>query len=57
MKKTVPIVGMACAACAANVEKRLKGLKGIQSVAVSLPGRSAQIDYDPAMISLEKMKQ
>ena len=57
MKKTVPIVGMACAACAANVEKRLKGLKGIQSVAVSLPGRSAQIDYDPAVISLEKMKQ
>ena len=57
MKKTVPIVGMACAACAANVEKRLKGLKGIQSVAVSLPGRSAQIDYDPTMISLEKMKQ
>ena len=57
MKKTVPIVGMACAACAANVEKRLKGLKGIQSVAVSLPGRSAQIDYDPTVISLEKMKQ
>lgn len=57
MKKTVPIVGMACAACAANIEKRLKGLKGIQSVAVSLPGRSAQIDYDPAVISLEKMKQ
>ena len=57
MKKTVPIVGMACAACAANVEKRLKGLKGIQSVAVSLPGRSAQIDYDPAIISLEKIKQ
>lgn len=57
MKKTVPIVGMACAACAANVEKRLKDLKGIQSVAVSLPGRSAQIDYDPAVISLEKMKQ
>jgi len=57
MKKTVPVVGMACAACAANVEKRLKGLKGIQSVAVSLPGRSAQIDYDPAVISLEKMKQ
>ena len=57
MKKSVPIVGMACAACAANVEKRLKGLKGIQSVAVSLPGRSAQIDYDPAVISLEKMKQ
>ncbi|MFC2296058.1 MAG: heavy metal translocating P-type ATPase [Prevotella sp.] len=57
MKKTVPVVGMACAACAANVEKRLKGLKGIQSVAISLPGRSAQIDYDPAVISLEKMKQ
>ena len=57
MKKTIPVVGMACSACSANVEKKLNSLSGISSASVSLPGRSALIDYDPTTISLEKMKQ
>ena len=48
---------MACSACSANVEKKLNSLAGISSASVSLPGRSALIDYDPTTISLEKMKQ
>lgn len=57
MKKTIPVVGMACSACSANIEKKLNSLAGISSASVSLPGRSALIDYDPTTISLEKMKQ
>ena len=57
MKKTIPVVGMACSACSVNVEKKLNSLAGISSASVSLPGRSALIDYDPTTISLEKMKQ
>ncbi len=57
MKKTVPIVGMACSACSAHVEKTLRSLEGVSSVSVSLPGRSALIDYDPQQVSLEAMKQ
>ena len=57
MKKTIPVVGMACSACSANVEKKLNSLAGISSASVSLPGRSALIDYDPTTISLKKMKQ
>ena len=57
MKKTIPVVGMACSACSANVEKKLNSLAGISSASVSLPGRSALIDYDPTTISLAKMKQ
>ena len=57
MKKTIPVAGMACSACSANVEKKLNSLAGISSASVSLPGRSALIDYDPTTISLEKMKQ
>ena len=57
MKKTIPVVGMACSACSANIEKKLNALAGISSASVSLPGRSALIDYDPTTISLEKMKQ
>lgn len=47
---------MACSACSANIEKKLNTLKGVNSASVSLPGRSALIDFDPQVISLEKMK-
>lgn len=56
MKQTIPVIGMACSACSANVEKKLSELDGINSASVSLPGRSALIDYNPEVISLEKMK-
>lgn len=56
MKQTIPIIGMACSACSANVEKKLNELKGINTASVSLPGRSALVDYDPETISLEQMK-
>ena len=56
MKKTIPVIGMACSACSANVEKKLNELKGINTASVSLPGRSALVDYDPETISLEQMK-
>ena len=57
MKKTIPVIGMACASCSANVERKLNSLDGIQQASVSLPGRSALIDYDPAKTSLEDMKR
>ena len=47
---------MACSACSANVKKKLNELKGINTASVSLPGRSALVDYDPETISLEQMK-
>ena len=47
---------MACSACSANVEKKLNELKGINTASVSLPGRSALVDYAPETISLEQMK-
>lgn len=56
MKQTIPVVGMACAACAANVERTLNSLSGVRSAAVSLPNRSALIEYDPDQVSLETMK-
>lgn len=56
MKQTIPVIGMACSACSANIEKKLNTLKGVNSASVSLPGRSALVDFDPQVISLEKMK-
>ncbi len=57
MKQTIPVVGMACSACSANVERKLSSLDGVSSVSVSLPGRSALVDFDPEKISLETMKR
>ena len=57
MKKTLPVVGMACASCSANVENKLRSLTGVNDVSVSLIGRSAEIDYDESKISLEVMKK
>ena len=54
--KTIPVVGMACASCSAHVERKLNSLQGVQSASVSLPGRSALVEYDPSVISLEQMK-
>ena len=56
MKQTIPVIGMACSACSANIEKKLNTLKGVNSASVSLPGRLALIDFNPQVISLEKMK-
>ena len=48
---------MACSVCSANVEKKLNSLKGVRSATVSLAGRTALVDYDPDVISLEDMKR
>ena len=57
MKKTIPVLGMACSACSANVEKKLNSLEGVHAASVSLAGRSALVDFDPAVISLDDMKR
>ena len=47
---------MMCAGCSARVEQKLNNLDGILSAAVNLPARTALVEYDPATISLEQMK-
>ena len=57
MKKTIPVIGMACSACSAHVERKLNSLKGVNEANVSLATRTALVDYDPKEISLEDMKR
>ena len=57
IRQTIPVVGMMCAVCAAHVEKKLSSLKGVSECAVSLPTRTAQLAYDPAVVSLPDMKK
>ena len=57
MHQTFPVTGMACSACSANVERRLNALEGVSSATVNLVSRIATVDYDPAVITPEKMKE
>ena len=53
----MPVLGMACAGCSANVERRLKAMDGMKSVAVSLPGRTAMVEYDENKVTPADMKK
>lgn len=55
-KKTIAVIGMACAGCAANVERRLNELNGISSAAVNFAARTALVEYDPKVITPQMMK-
>lgn len=56
-KKTIAVIGMACAGCAANVERRLNELNGISSAAVNFAARTAIVEYDPKVITPQMMKE
>ncbi|MEW6750369.1 MAG: heavy metal translocating P-type ATPase [Candidatus Latescibacterota bacterium] len=51
------IGGMTCAACARRIERRVGGLDGVADVAVNLGTEEAQVRYDPARVSLGRIKQ
>ena len=55
MKKTVFIEGMTCKNCVRHVKEALEELEGIQSVNVSLEGKSAEIEL-AHIIDDEKIK-
>ena len=56
MKKQIAILGMMCAGCSARVEQKLNSLEGITSASVSLPTRTALVEYDESRITLQQMK-
>ena len=57
MKKTLPVIGMACSACSANVENKLRSIAGVHEATVNLVGRTATIDFDPSQVSLQELKK
>ncbi len=56
-RRNFPVQGMGCAACVARVENTLKACKGVSAVNVSLASNSAQVDYDPAVVTPGEMKK
>lgn len=51
VRRNFPVQGMGCAACVARVQSAVKNQKGVSDCNVSLASNSAQVDYDPKVIT------
>ena len=55
MVKNYDITGMTCSACSAGIEKSLARLVGVNTVEVSLMGKSMRIDFDENFLTEEEI--
>lgn len=51
----IPVEGMSCSVCASRVKKNLKEVPGVSEATVSLEKHEAEVSYDPAQTSPEKL--
>lgn len=51
IRRNFPVQGMGCAACVARVQNTIKNLGGVSDCNVSLASNSAQVDYDPKVVT------
>lgn len=57
-KATMKIDGMTCAmGCAKTIENKLVGLDGVQKAAVDFDAKTATIEYDGAVQSIESLSK
>ncbi len=56
-KVTLGISGMTCGGCVKSVTRVLDALDGVSRADVSLEKRCAVVDYDPAKVGVERLKQ
>jgi copper chaperone len=55
MKSQLSVKGMTCNGCVNSVRKRLERLPGVESVAVSLEEKSAEVEHDEAQVKAEDL--
>lgn len=53
---TLHIPGIHCDHCKGAIEGALGGLDGVRSAEVSVADRSVAVDYDDAVVDLERIK-
>jgi Cu+-exporting ATPase len=51
------ITGMTCAACSARIEKVLGKMEGVKEANVNLATETSAIEYDPALVSANDLKE
>jgi Cu+-exporting ATPase len=57
VKKSVGIEGMTCAACSARIERVVARMPGVQSVAVSLAGEQATIEWNESQLDWDSISE
>jgi Cu2+-exporting ATPase len=57
LKQTFQVLDMSCAGCAVNVESALKHVQGVKNASVNFAAHTAQVEYDPAAVSPEALRQ
>lgn len=55
MIKKYDITGMTCSACSSGIEKSISKLNGVNSVEVSLMGKSMRVDFDENLLTEEQI--
>ena len=56
-KAEIKISGMHCASCALNLEKAIGSLGNVSHVAVNYGTDTAQVEYDPAQVSIHDLEK
>lgn len=53
---TLQVEGMSCSHCQNAVQKAIKSLKGVDEVKVSLADKTAVVNFDESVVSVENIK-
>lgn len=53
---TLQVEGMSCSHCQNAVQKAIKSLKGVDEVKVSLADKTAVVNFDESVVSIENIK-
>jgi Cu+-exporting ATPase len=56
-KALIHITGMTCTTCAATIEKGLADTEGVEQAKVNFASEQASVEYDPAKVDLNKIKE
>ncbi|WP_153126752.1 copper chaperone CopZ [Peribacillus tepidiphilus] len=56
-KVILRVKGMSCGHCVKAVEGSVGELEGVQKVVVDLSQAKVEVEYDPAVVSIEKIKE
>ncbi len=54
-KISLPVQGMMCAACVSHVQHALEGVDGVNEAVVNLATEKATVQYNPQLVSPEKL--
>lgn len=56
-EEVIKVAGMSCGGCARNVTGVLQAITGVTSAEVSLDEATARVSFDPALVSVEQLRQ